>query len=250
MSPTSRNTLMIGGALILVALFLVCGPLSDRLGSGGKSVEEAPTVATDPPIDDLEPAAVADAVDAGALVAVPITETDVTADDDPTLIAGMPIEDADDDALKGAGIAAAGAAGAATGAGLASDSGAGASTTALPEVSAGVPLVVPPVNVAGSEPSGVDPAAAAAAAFDDSLAAAKVSGDGSGVAGPAVGRFPFPVAAPGGSSQALAAAAQPFGIGSGNVLLPCDSPGSGCRNLNAGSGPSRPFSPVDSGSGR
>ena len=51
MSPTSKNALKIGGALILIALFLVCGPLRDRLGSGGKNVEEPPSVATGPPLE-------------------------------------------------------------------------------------------------------------------------------------------------------------------------------------------------------
>ena len=153
MSPTSRNTLMIGGALILIALMLVCGPLSDRLGLGGKGVEEAPSVA-----------------------------------------AGPPVEEAEDELAVVAEVA-----GAAAGAGV------------------------------------------AASAFDDTMA----SSDGLSAAGPVVDRFAPPVAAADGSPLALAAAAQPFGIDSGNLLQPCDSPGSGCQNLN--DRPSRSFPPAESG---
>ncbi|MBC8188150.1 MAG: hypothetical protein H8E78_08115, partial [Proteobacteria bacterium] len=51
MSPTSRNTLMIGGALILIVLLLVWGPLEDRFGTGGSKVDETPPVAAGPPAD-------------------------------------------------------------------------------------------------------------------------------------------------------------------------------------------------------
>jgi hypothetical protein len=59
MSPTSRNTLRIGGALILIALLLVCGPLSDRFGSAGAAKQEAPSVAAGPPPDAAGPLAAA-----------------------------------------------------------------------------------------------------------------------------------------------------------------------------------------------
>ena len=51
MSRTSRNTLVIGGALILVALFLVCDPVAERIGRGDKAVVEPPPVAAEPPAE-------------------------------------------------------------------------------------------------------------------------------------------------------------------------------------------------------
>ncbi|MEZ4355362.1 MAG: hypothetical protein R3F16_17100 [Myxococcota bacterium] len=56
MNPRTRNTLMIGGALIVVALLLVCGPLAGRFG-GRQS--EPPSVAAGPPVDAAGAAAVA-----------------------------------------------------------------------------------------------------------------------------------------------------------------------------------------------
>ena len=127
MSPTSRNTLMIGGALILIALMLVCGPLSDRLGLGGKGVEEAPSVAAGPPVVEVESADAVEAVAAGALVGASNREPDVAsldevkAEDEPAVVAEVA------GAAAGAGVAAEG------------DSGAGGGGTVLPAVSAGVP---------------------------------------------------------------------------------------------------------------
>lgn len=260
MSPTSRNTLMIGGALILIALLLVCDPLSDRLGRGGKSVEEAPSVAAGPPLDALEPADVLEAVAAGALVGTTVAPTDaatldavgdvgdVKAADDSAVVADAGLEDPGDDTLTAAGVAAAGVAAGAAGAGMAGDAGTGGGGAVLPAVSAGVPTT----DVASDEISGAAAAVAAASAFDDALASAMASSDELGGAGPAVERFAPPVAAAGGSPLALAGAAQLFGIDGGDLLRPCDTPGSGCRNLGAaaigggGGGrfqPSPPFNP-------
>jgi len=263
MSPTSRNTLMIGGALILIALLLVCDPLLDRLGRGGKSVEEAPSVAAGPPLDALEPADVVEAVAAGALVGTTVAKTDaatlddvgaggdasdVKAADDSAVVADAGLEDPGDDTLTAAGVAAAGVAAGAAGAGMAGDAGTGGGGAVLPAVSAGVPTT----DVASDEISGAAAAVAAASAFDDALASAMASSDELGGAGRAVERFAPPVAAAGGSPLALAGAAQPFGIDGGDLLRPCDTPGSGCQNLGAaaigggGGGrfqPSPPFNP-------
>ena len=214
MSPTSKNALKIGGALILIALFLVCGPLSGRFGSGGKNVEEAPSVAMGPPLEpvEIDTTGAVEAVAAGALFGTPDPAPEVVA----------PLEDvkAEDD-LPALPIVVAAATGAAAGAAVVADSAAGSGGSVLPPVSAGVP----PTNV-----SAVAPAAAAASAFDDSMA----SRDASGNAGPAAARFAPPVAAAGDSLLALAT--EPFGMESGSLLQPCDSPGSGCQNLNGGGG--------------
>jgi hypothetical protein len=81
MSPTSKNALKIGGALILIALFLVCGPLKDRLGSGGKGVEEAPSVASGPPLEpvELDTTGAVEAVAVGALVGSSAPELETAA---------------------------------------------------------------------------------------------------------------------------------------------------------------------------
>jgi hypothetical protein len=214
MSPTSKNALKIGGALILIALFLVCGPLRGRLGSGGKNVEEAPSVATGPPLEPVEvdTTDALEAVAAGALIGTSAPESELVAP-----LEGVKMEDE----LPVLPIVAAAATGAAAGAAVVADSGTGSGGPVLPPVSAGVP----PTNVAA-----VDPAVAAASAFDDSMA----SRDGSGNAGPAADRFPPPVAAEGDSLLALST--EPFGMDSGSLLQPCDSPGTGCQNLRGGGG--------------
>ena len=130
---------------------------------------------------------------------------------------------------------------------MAGDAGTGGGGAVLPAVSAGVPTT----DVASDESSGAAAAVAAASAFDDALASAMASSDELGGAGRAVERFALPVAAAGGSPLALAGAAQPFGIDGGDLLRPCDTPGSGCQNLGAaaiggGGGtfqPSPPFNP-------
>jgi hypothetical protein len=214
MSPTSKNALKIGGALILIALFLVCGPLRGRFGSGGKNVEEPPSVATGPPLEpvEIDTTDAVEAVAAGALFGTPDPAPEVVA----------PLEDVKtEDDLPGLPIVVAAATGVVAGAAVVADSGAGSGGSVLPPVSAGVP----PTNV-----SAVAPAVAAASAFDESMA----SRDAPGNAGAAAARFAPPVAAQGDSLLALAT--EPFGMESGSLLQPCDSPGSGCQNLNGGGG--------------
>ena len=227
MSPTSKNALKIGGALILIALFLVCGPLRGRLGSGGKNVEEAPSVASGPPLDPVE-VDTSDALEgiaAGVLIGTSAPEPQAVA----------PLEDVKtEDDLPVLPIVVA----AATGAAVAAETGTGGGGTVLPPVSAGVP----PTTVAADEFPGVAPAVAAASAFDDSMA----SRDGPGRA---VDIFPPPVGAEGDSLLALST--EPFGMDSGSLLQPCDSPGSGCQNLRGGSnGSGGSVTPFGSGSPR
>jgi len=216
MSPTSKNALKIGGALILIALFLVCGPLRDRLGSGGNNVEGAPSVASGPPLEPVE-VDTTDALEgiaAGVLIGTSASEPQAVA----------PLEDVETkDDLPVLPIVAAAAAGAA----VAADTGTGSGGTVLPPVSAGVP----PTNVVADEIPGVDPAVAAASAFDESRASRDGPG---GRAGRAVNIFPPPVDAEGDSLLALST--EPFGMDSGSLLQPCDSPGSGCQNLRGGGG--------------
>lgn len=253
MSPTSRNTLMIGGALILVALLLVCGPLSDRLGRGGKPVGEPPSVAAGPPLDEVDTAVALESVAAADLAAASIAETDlaVTDDvkvvDDSVVVADAGMEDRDEGRLTTVGLAAgAVAAGAAAGVGSAGHSGTGDGGAVLPSVSAGVPTEAT-MELAAGEIFSVPAAVVASEVFDDSWISVMESSDGPGPAGRVVERFAPPVAAPGGSPLVLAAAAQPFGIDRGRLRLPCDSPGSGCQNLSpsggAGGGVVRPFRP-------
>ena len=64
MTPTTRNSLMVGGAAIVIALLLTCGPLQGILGGNNAEVAEAPAVAAGPPAD----ADVAEMADAAASV--------------------------------------------------------------------------------------------------------------------------------------------------------------------------------------
>jgi len=228
MSPTSKNALKIGGALILIALFLVCGPLRDRLGSGGKNLEEAPSVAAGPPLEpvDFDTTPAVEAVAAGALVGILA----------PGVEAVAPLEDVKtEDDSPALPIVAAAVTGAAAGAAVAADSGSGSRGSVLPPVSAGVPQV----SVVTDEIPGVAAAVAAVSAFDDSMESSDL-----GMAGTAADRFPPPVASEGDSLLALST--EPFGMDSGNLLQPCDSPGSGCQRLKS-SGLSRDFPPAQSG---
>jgi hypothetical protein len=102
----------------------------------------------------------------------------------------------------------------------------------LPPVSAGVPAGL----AAEAGGAGAEGLAVATSAFDEALAA---SGSGIGPAGRVVDRFAPPVASAGAAPLALAAASQPFGM-DGGVLRPCDTPGSGCRNLTGTAGPPNP----------
>jgi hypothetical protein len=217
MSRTSRNTLMIGGALILIALLLVCGPLSDRLGSGGSKIEEAPPVAAAPPVDA---ARALDAAASGALAGGTLGEVRADA------VAA--------DAGVGAGEVAAGTAIAlgSTVAAVTADGAGSAAPASPPPVSAGVPST----PVAAEAPATAIPALASAAGiFDDAVDSARDSNDGIGPAGRLVDRFPPPVAAAADSGLRVASS-----LNDGPLIYPCDSPGSGCRNVAVGGGPRPP----------
>ncbi|HEB90091.1 MAG TPA: hypothetical protein ENI85_11010 [Deltaproteobacteria bacterium] len=154
-----------------------------------------------------------------------------------------------------AGTAGAGASAGASGA-SATDSGIAAAegvadATPLPPVSAGLRRAgeAAAADAAALATGGVGAGvgalatatpALAAAAFDDALASTGSSGGGVGPAGPVVRRFPPPVAALGASPSVLASA-QPFIDSSSPVVLPCDSPGSGCANIRPPLNP--PFVP-------
>lgn len=224
MSPTSRNTLKIGAALILIALLLVCGPIADRMGLRGGSVEEAPSVATGPPVDPIDTSDAVEAVAAGALVGASIEETDVAALGD---VETGDVKTEDASSVVAAGVVA-GAAGAAAGAGAAGSSGTGGAGP-LPPVSAGVP---PATDVASG---GLSEAAAAAAATAEAFEKLLDSAMANASAGRPAARFAPPVAAAG-VGESFASTIETFRIEGGDLLRPCDSPGSGCQNLNAGGG--------------
>lgn len=205
MSPTQKNTLKIGGALIVIALLLVCGPLSDRWG-GGSKVEEAPPVAAGPPVDETEPIDLdleLDSIMAGALVGnsvddiEPVAEPDISGNDELPIAMAAPVV-----------VAAA------------TTGGSGGSTPQPPPVSAGVP----DTPVAASAPPPIPPVDPAQL-FDDS------TGRGEG-AGPAKDVFPPPVA-----QGPLGVSIEPFDVAN-SELRPCASAGSGCQSLvGSGVGP-------------
>jgi len=203
MSPTQKNTLKIGGALIVIALLLVCGPLSDRWG-GGSKVDEAPPVAAGPPLDEPEPLELdleLDSIMAGALVGSSVDEIEPMAEPDISGNDELPI------AMAAPVVVAAAPTG-----------GSGGSTPQPPPVSAAgpgtpvaadVPPPIPPINPAQL--------------FDDSTG----GGEGPGLA---KNSFPPPVA-----EGPRGVAIQSFDMANPE-LRPCASAGSGCQSLVGGGG--------------
>lgn len=234
LSPTSRNSMKIGAALILIALLLVCGPISDRM-SGRESVRETPSVAAGPPVVPIDPSGAVEAAAAGALVGASVGETNAAAAGDGKANDDLPV------------VVAAATVGAAAGVAGAADSGTGGGSV-LPPVSAGVP--VPATDVAsGGLSEAADASVASAEEFDKFLDSAMASESRVGP-GPAAARFPPPVAANGDSGQAFASNAEAFRIDTGELLRPCDSPGSGCQNLKSASVTGGAITPFGSGSPR
>ncbi len=242
MSPTTRNTLMIGGALILIALLLVWGPLEGRFGTGGSKVDETPPVAAGPPADSagalgaaavgaLAGAELGDAV-SDVLAAAspdPCDEEAVSADgaeidtSDCPPVAG---ED-DQDVLSGIGgpvVVAPGVAPKPAPAVVV------APRAPTPPVAAGVPdtKVAEPI-AAATDPTPPTPPTTPTTPgdFDDALVAAKDSNQGVGPAGKIVERFAPPVAAPADPGFRVVSSMK-----SGPLILPCDAPGSGCRSTS------------------
>jgi hypothetical protein len=236
MDARQRNrVLVIGGALILIALLLVCGPLDGRFGWDRSTRSELPPVAGEPPegAEVVTEVADADAVDA-VTGAVPLMDEG----------AGDAIDLADEGIAAAVVTPAVAAADASSSGSVASSAGAAASPPPPPPpVSAAAPPPSPPVSAAAppSPEAGSAAVAASAAAAGAGVAAAQAFDealDSGGGAGPAAARFAPPVG--GDSPLQVALASQPFGFYEDSPLRPCDTPGSGCRNLIGGVGPTPP----------
>jgi len=245
MTPTTRNSLMVGGALIVIALLLTCGPIRGIFGTGdaGTSADVATSDAT-----PLPPVGAALPVNTGAALGAATTGA----------VAGSQIGSADTAAVASAAsnsvapVLVAGAAGAAEAAGSgAADAGASvaaASTDiALPAVSASPPSVPVSNSIMAAV---VNPAialaatAAAASAFDNAFD----NGFAGGMAdmpaeGAVVGRFAPPVAAISSQQLALNGVDRAVGIGAAGIRAPCDSPGAGCRNVQVSMASPIPINP-------
>ncbi len=222
MSRTSRNTLMIGGALILIALLLFCGPLSGRFGSGGQKIDDPPSVAAGPPVDATNATNAMEVADSAALGAlVGASGADSSGAGNGARLDASPAEDELPPvvALAAAGVVAEGM--------TATDPDGTGGGSVLPPISAGRPAATPVAAAGPDLADGTSDAVEAALAFD----AADPDGDG---IGPASERFAPPVAAPGDRSFDIA---KIEGLGLNGVLRPCDSPGSGCQRLNRPAGP-------------
>jgi len=206
---------MIGGALIVIALLLTCGPWRHFFGGADGADQTLPSVAAAPPDDTEE-----------ILPAAGVVAGDQSDDIEVSATAGA----------AGPQVAPIVGAGVAAGAGVVAATAPSASSPAPPAVSAGVPDT--PVAAATAPNPAVLAAAAALAAvsaFDDAFD----GGDAVFAAGPAVDRFPPPVAA-GGPAFALVAVSQPFGTLAGNIRQPCDSPGAGCQRIVGSPIPTNP----------
>ena len=237
MTPTTRNSLMVGGALIVIALLLTCGPIRGIFGTGdaGTSADVATSDAT-----PLPPVGAALPVNTGAALGAATTGA----------VAGSQIGSADTAAVASAAsnsvapVLVAGAAGAAEAAGSgAADAGASVAAAStgivLPAVSASPPSVPVsnPIMAAVVNPAiALAASAAAASAFDNAFDNGFDNGFAGGMAdmpaaGAVVGRFAPPVAAISSQQLALNGVDRAVGIGAAGIRAPCDSPGAGCRNV-------------------
>ncbi len=206
MTPTSRNSLMVGGAAIVVALMLTCGPLQGIFGGGDSSVAEAPAVAAGPPADVVAPVEIAAPV---AIVA--------------------PVEIAAPAAIAAAAGAVAGASIGGADAAAVSNVIAPTAVSIAPAVSAGPPIA----SVAVANTTVLNPVLAAAAAsaaatqaFDQAYVASGTAA--ASAAGKVVDRFAPPVAAIASSTLALNGIIRSVGLAADSIRQPCDSPGAGC----------------------
>ena len=210
MDPASRNrVLMVGGALIVVALLLVCGP-----GDGLNNKSDVPSVASAPPVVPEVPAApsadsilAAEEAALGALAGATIGESDL----------GQPEE-----AALPEQVASAPPAPVVVPPAPVAPSTAKETAAKPPRVAAQGPVTppAPPVVL----PTPVELAEKAAGDFDKSLAQ-NSNGPGPNL----VARFAPPVDS-GPSVSPVVSAAQGFNSFS---LRPCDSPGSGCQSVIA-----------------
>ena len=280
MTPTTRNSLMVGGALIVIALLLTCSPIRGMFGAGdaGTSADVATSDATPlPPVGAAPPVntgAALGAATTGAVAGSQIGSADAAAvagaasnSAAPVLVAGAAgaagaagssaagsaTATAAGAAGVSAGVVAATAAGAGAGAAGAGASGAGASVAAastgivLPSVSAGPPSVAVSNSIIAAA---VNPAialaasAAAASAFDNAFDSAFAGGTADmPAAGVVVGRFAPPVATISSQRLTLNGVDRAVGIGAAGIRAPCDSPGAGCRNVQVSMAPPIPVNP-------
>jgi len=240
MDPTSRNrVLMIGGALIVIALLLVCGPLQDRIGRDRPGTPLPPVAAGPPEPSEsvVEPAPKAPELEPqpeAAPTPEPIAAGAAKESVEATPVAAAPVgSSAPADGAAAAESATATATATATAAGAAAGASAGGTETAA---SAPSPAEAPAVSAA--PPARPTPATA----FDEALAATSLgsTGDAVGVgpAGAASSRFAPPVASGGPMALGLQAAQQ-FGVDT-SLRRPCDTPGSGCQNLVSTAAPPNP----------
>lgn len=254
MNPTTRNSLMIGGALIVTALLLTCGPMTNWFGMGKTKLDASADVAAGPPPPsaDTNTAGALAAASAGAMAGAQVGTADLAgAEVGATEVAEI------SDGIGASAVAPRSNVGSAeTDVSTASavnpdevigDAGAGAAIaiTAPPSSASETVPEVAVANVSVPEPAVLAAAAAASAAsaFDEAFgsgsAANALPGDLSendslaalNTVGKVVDRFAPPVAAVGGSVLALASSGGAFGIQAGGVRASCDSPGAGCQNL-------------------
>lgn len=244
MTPTSRNTLIVGGGLIVAALLFTCGPLDGLLGEGDSSQETVAgrtdeTGAEPPAVGAGPPRALAGALGAAAAGAALGAEAGRdSAMREQALESAAPVVEAGE--AEGAtnprgpgegqggplaGLPVVPAVASATAAEGASDGDAtktqvrdSSQKASAPPVSAG-----PPSSAEGTVPV-EDPILLAKHAFDDVFDA----DEGKGLSGPVIGRFAPPVAALPDARLPLRRDG-PLGDGIDGVRRPCDAPGAGCR---------------------
>ena len=244
--------------MIVTALLLTCGPMTNWFGMGKTKLGATADVAAGPPpAADLNAAGSLAAASAGAmagaqvgtadLVGAEVSATDVAETSDE--IGGSAVAPRSNVGSAETDVSTASAANTDE---VIADAGAGAAIaiTATPSsVSDAVPEVAV-ANVSAPDPALLAAAAAASAAiaFDEAFgsvsAANTLPGDLSendslaalNTVGKVVDRFAPPVAAVGGSVLALASSGGAFGIQAGGVRASCDSPGAGCQNLLSAGG--------------
>jgi hypothetical protein len=217
MDPASRNrVLMIGGALIVIALLLVCGPLEGRFGGqpGLDAVETTPDVAAAPPASEapaIDPTLAGELESTDALTGVAIEESDLAKPIEAQPVEALPIVPVppvvaaapDRPPVK-----------------VAKEAAPTVTRAEAPPVSAAGPEV--PVALVAALPTAEERAATAADDFDSSLADITNALDRDGIK--VVDRFAPPV------DSGPRAAMSPQGFNA-FALRPCANPGAGCQNV-------------------
>jgi len=198
---------MIGGALIVIALLLVCGPLEGQFGGGQPgidAVETTPDVAAVPPVieaPEFDPTPATEAATTGVLMGAAVGESDLANPLAAQPVDALPIVPAPVSSPKAVAPA------------LAPSAPVKVAKAPAPKAVRADP---PPVAAAGPSPSEL-----AAKDFDSSLADATnaLDRDDANV----VNRFAPPVD----SGPRVTLAAQGFNA---FALRPCDTPGAACQN--------------------